>query len=65
MLKEEAKRAILLEWRQWSERTGNFNVDGLRFFGFLRTERPDLLNFRSSGDKWQVISGWLQNALDL
>jgi len=29
------------------------------FFSFLEKERPDLLNFESSGDKWQDVHAWL------
>ena len=64
MRKEDAKAAIIQEWDSWKRKnlksdhkaTGR---DGLIFFGYLRQERPDLLTFKSSGDRWQVVHGWL------
>jgi hypothetical protein len=31
----------------------------MNFFLYLEKERPDLLNFRASGDKWQIVHAWL------
>ena len=65
MTKEEARRAILREWRSWvkAQKIQNPNgLDGMRFYAFLQQERDHLLRFRASGDKWQVVHGWLKNA---
>ena len=34
-------------------------TDGLIFFGYLQRERSDLLAFRYSGDKRQIVKTWL------
>jgi hypothetical protein len=56
------KRAIIHEWDNWaalhpdditSPSAGNL------FFIHLQEKKPELLNLRSSGDKWQAIHGWL------
>ena len=61
--KSEARSLELEEWRCWIEKHPEIakpsGTDGLAFFGYLQTERPTLLNFRSRGDKWQVVHGWL------
>lgn len=61
MTKEEAKQLICAEWEKWEERpdpsSGN---EMFNFFLWLQDNRPDLLKFRSSGDPWQVIHGWLE-----
>jgi hypothetical protein len=33
--------------------------DGLIFLGCLRRQRPHLLEFKTSGDRWQTVHGWL------
>ncbi len=65
MLQDEAKPAILAEWRHWIARKNTVNptgTDALIFFGFLQKERADLLRFRASGDKGQVVHNWLIRA---
>ena len=67
MKQDEAKALILHEWNDWwannpkrGERASD--TDGLRFFSFVKTEKPHLLDFRCRGDKWQIIKGWLLRA---
>jgi hypothetical protein len=65
MTKEEARRAILSEWRSWVKAQNLKNptgTDGHIFYRFLRRERDDLLSFKAKGDKWQVLHGWLLRA---
>jgi hypothetical protein len=65
MTQAEAKRLILTEWHSWVTATNRTNAngrDGLMFFGFLQKEHGHLLTFKASGDKWQVIHGWLLRA---
>jgi hypothetical protein len=65
MTRDQAKRAILEEWRSWAAETKIKNPngrDGLRFFCFLEIECKHLLAFRASGDKWQVVHSWLLRA---
>jgi hypothetical protein len=65
MKQEEARPAILAEWRRWWPTTGKSvpgGLDGLSFFSHLQKDRPDLLSFRGSGDKWQIVHGWLMRA---
>jgi hypothetical protein len=65
MVQEDAKKAIIEEWRKWitGKNKGNpTGTDALMFFGFLQKERDYLFLFKASGDKWQVVHGWLQRA---
>jgi hypothetical protein len=65
MTQNDAKRAVLEEWHSWIVAMSISNAngrDGLRFFAFLQKERDHLLRFKASGDKWQVIHGWLLRA---
>ena len=62
MRKAEAEEAVCAEWHRWlaANPVGNpTGRDGLSFFAYLLRERPNLLKFRSHGDKWQVVHGWL------
>jgi hypothetical protein len=36
-------------------------MGGFVFFGYLQKERPDLLDFRAVGSKWQIVHGWLRD----
>lgn len=61
----EAKRQLIREWDIWakenipSDRKANGD-DGLIFFGHLKKNRADLLDFRTKGqNQWQIIHGWL------
>ena len=56
-----AKLAIIREWDARSlEHPGDAEIqDCMLFFSFLEKERPDLLNFELSGDKWQDVHAWL------
>jgi hypothetical protein len=64
MKKEDAKRLIISEWRDWKKtRPPSDNkptgTDALIFFGNLQSNHPELLDFRYSGDKWQIVHSWL------
>ncbi len=66
MTREQSRLEALREWRRWrdangvtAEASGN---DGLRFYGYLQSNRADLLKFKGGGDKWQVVHGWLLNS---
>lgn len=50
---------IVQEWlkRPDKERTEN---DVLVFYGYLRSHRPELLDFRASGDKYQTLQSILR-----
>lgn len=67
MKNEDARVEIVGEFRRWwadreadqGQATGN---DGMVFLGYLRKEKPHLLDFKASGDKWQIVHGWLLRA---
>jgi hypothetical protein len=63
MKRDDARRLIISEWHQWRQaripETEANGTEGFVFFRFLQRERPGLLNFRDSGDKWQTIHAWL------
>jgi hypothetical protein len=64
LTKSEAKASIIREWDKWAAKhvspgqTASGN-DGMIFYGYVRKEHPELLNFRESGDRWQTVHGWL------
>ena len=62
MRQAEARPAIIAEWRRYAAEESLSRPttwDAFSFYGHLVNSRPDLLQFRCSGDKWQVIKGWL------
>jgi hypothetical protein len=61
MKQDEARRRILAEWPSWSATESEpTRMNGLMFYAFLQSERPHLLEFRSSGDRWQYVHIWLK-----
>lgn len=67
MKKEDAKALVLQDFRAWcdlpeNKDTTNNGTKGYLYFLHLETARSPLLDFKSSGDKWQVVHGWLLNA---
>ena len=64
MKKDEAKRLVLQEWDDWAAKNlppgqKARGTDGLIFFGYLQKQRPHLLEFKTSGDRWPTVHGWL------
>jgi len=65
MAKDEAspaRTAIIEEWDAWAKKhPEKIKVaGGMLFFNYLQNKRTDLLlDFKSPGDKWQVIHSWL------
>lgn len=63
MRQDQAKPLILQEMRQrlpsvpFGDATGGF-VEFLQ----LKGDRPDLFEWRSSADRWQVVHGWMLQA---
>lgn len=67
MTQDQAKAIVLRLFRQWVSDNGKrlpheAPEGGLLFYGWLGKEHPEALNFRATGDKWQVVHGWLLNA---
>jgi hypothetical protein len=63
MKKEEARVHVIHEWTSWQrENAGDSHITNmLLFYNWLQANRPEILSFRSSGDKWQVVRGWIQD----
>lgn len=63
-----ARRADLepLIIREWLARPldRRKEADILAFYGYLQQNRPDLLSFRASGDKYQVLKSILRNHVE-
>ncbi|WP_426406986.1 hypothetical protein [Bradyrhizobium ganzhouense] len=60
--RDEARRQILIEWQRSATATPKpipNGMDGLTFLADLQRYRPDVLEFRDRGDKWQTVHGWL------
>ena len=63
----EAKKLVLQEWDDWAPKNvpqgqQARGTDGLIFFGYLQSQRPHLLQFKTSRDRWQTVHGWLARA---
>ena len=60
MKKEEARRKVLREYDRWAKDHPDnaTKLGGFIFFGYLDKEKPDLLDFRAVGSKWQIVHGW-------
>ena len=65
MKQEEARRAVLSAYDSWAKKHPNqaIMMGGFLFFRYLQEEKPDLLDFRAVGNKWQIVHGWLQDRL--
>jgi hypothetical protein len=63
MKKEDARLAVLREYDRWAKANPNDakKLGGFVFFGYLEKERPDLLDFRAVGSKWQTVHLWLRH----
>ena len=58
----KARRAIIREWDNWVR---NYPEDSkgaaaVLFFNYLQDDKSELLDFYSTGDKWQTVHGWLR-----
>jgi hypothetical protein len=57
---DEAKSRVLTEWYRWQGKsTPATYTEKYTFYTWLQRERPDLLAFKCSGDRWQRIHGWI------
>jgi len=59
LTEKDAKRVILNEWSKWNAKTGANQADMRAFYEWLKSERPTLLNFRATGDRWERVKIWL------
>ena len=63
MRQSDAEAMTLREWESWAAQNVKSRpasgADGLAFYEHLVSHRSDLLAFRYSGDKWQLVRGWL------
>jgi hypothetical protein len=63
MTKEESRLGTLREWGHWCKVNGvgatASGHDALRFYSHLQSNCPDLLRFKSSRNRWQVVHDWL------
>jgi hypothetical protein len=65
MLKaNDAESLIIQEWRMWAPKNpqaGRLGDGGvMEFFEYLQNEKPELLDFRSSGDKRERVRTWIR-----
>ena len=60
---EDARLAVLREYDRWAKDHPHDakKMGGFVFFGYLEKERPDLLDSRAAGSKWQVVHLWLRH----
>jgi hypothetical protein len=59
----KARRAIIREWDNWARNNPEDSKGGaaaVLFFNYLQDDKPELLDFYSTGDKWQTVHGWLR-----
>jgi hypothetical protein len=66
MSKEQARRAVLSEFDSWAKKHPNqaSMMGGFLFFRYLQAEKSDLLEFRAVGNKWQIVHGWILDAVE-
>ena len=66
MSKDKARQAVLSEYDSWVKKHPDDArmMGGFLFFRYLQADRSDLLDFRSVGNKWQIVSGWLRDRLE-
>lgn len=59
----EIKRAYQYEYLKEPDTipASDSPAGALHFYGWLRNRHPDLLDFRCSGDKYQVVAGWVKS----
>jgi hypothetical protein len=56
---------IIEEWDKWAkdkipEGEKGTGKQGLEFYGYLKTEKQQLLEFKFAGDRWQQVKVWLR-----
>ena len=56
---------IIEEWDKWTknkvpEGEKGTAQQGLEFYGYLKTEKQELLDFKFAGDRWQQVKVWLR-----
>jgi hypothetical protein len=59
---DEAERRIIREWDAWVRNKSDPASLRDSFYRHLQKERPELLKFRYTGDKWQRVYGCLLRA---
>ena len=59
MEKIEAEQTIVRLWQDRPLREPG-PLEGLSFYQWLCDAHPHVMDFRSSGDRWQTVSGWLR-----
>jgi hypothetical protein len=59
---EDARLAVLREYdRSAKDHPNDAKKMGGYVFRHLEKERPDLLDFRAAGSKWQIVHLWLRH----
>ena len=66
MSKEQARQAVVSEYDSWAKKHPNeaSMMGGFLFFRYLQTDKSDLLEFRAVGNKWQIVHGWILDAVE-
>jgi hypothetical protein len=64
MKKKEAEQTIVHAWDAWAADRANAAGldDAMAFFAHLQGRRPDLLDFKYSGDKGEAVHGFFIHA---
>jgi hypothetical protein len=39
-------------------------MGGFLFFRYLQEERSNLLDFSAGGNKWEIVHGWIRDAVE-
>jgi hypothetical protein len=63
MKKDDARLGVLREYDRWAKEhpSSAQKMGGFVFFSYLQKEKPDLLDFRAVGSKWQIVHDWLSH----
>lgn len=61
MKKDDAQNEIFRIWLNWNEPQDKYQTHfGLLFYNWLQKNKPHLMSFRCTGDKYQVINTWVK-----
>ena len=66
MKRSEARRQVERIYREYRKLPDSMDANkdqggALHFYGWLRNNHPEALEFRHSGDAYQIITSWIED----
>ena len=56
----ECKAEAIEKWRTWRKDNGRHDDKEMYLFFLWLKQQPYALDFKYSGDPWQIVHGWLE-----